>query len=172
LLTLLFACGNAGATGEYEVLEPEDLGVNHLSQEETQSIVDGTLVPPSYSSVPATSGRHAPVPTPCGVYRQEVPEIFNIHALEHGAVIFYYREDLLTEEERASLEGLGRELNTHVIVMPFANMEAPMTLVAWGRIAALPVLDLEAARSFWAEFAQLGPESGVACDFAVDEGQG
>ncbi len=168
---LVVACG-AAATGEYELIEPVDLGVDHLSQEVVQAIVEGTLEPPEYSSVPAASGTHAPSSTPCGVYRQEVPEIFNIHALEHGAVIFYYRADLLEEEQRNEVEELARELSTHVIVMPFAEMEEPMALVAWGKLARVAAFDLEAARSFWGEFAQLGPEAGIACDLAVDEGQG
>lgn len=168
---LVVACG-AAATGEYELIEPEDLGEEHLSQEAVQAFVDGTLEPPEYSSVPAASGTHAPSPTPCGVYRQEVPEIFNIHALEHGAVIFYYRADLLEEAQRNELEELARQLSTHVIVMPFSLMEEPLALVAWGKLARLAAFDLEAARSFWGEFAQLGPEAGIACDLAVDEGQG
>lgn len=169
VIFLVVACGRV--TGEYVVTEPEDLGVNHLSEDAVQSIVEGTLEPPDYSSAPATSGPHAPAPTPCGIYRQEIPEIFNVHALEHGAVIFYYREDLLSEEERTQLEDLGLQLNTHVIVMPFSGMESPMALVAWGKLAELGAFDLEAARGFWSEFAQLGPESGIACDVTVNESQ-
>ena len=171
MAALLVACGGAGGGGGYVVTEPEDLGVDHLSQEAVQAIVDGTLDPPEYSSVPATSGQHAPSPTPCGVYRQEVPEMFNIHALEHGAVIFYYQPALLTADERGELEEVARQLQTHVIVMPFAAIDHPLALVAWGKLARLEEFDAEAARSFWAEFAQLGPESGVACEFTVDEGQ-
>ena len=100
-----------------------------------------------------------------------MPEIFNLHTLEHGAVIFYYQPDQLSEDERNRLEELGRELSTHVIVMPFAELVVPMALVSWGHLAELEQFDLEAARSFWGEFAQRGPESGIACPFEVDEGQ-
>lgn len=171
ICALVVACGGAAATGGFEVTEPEDLGVDHLSQEAVQAIVAGELDPADYSSVPATSGQHAPSPTPCGVYRQEVPEMFNVHALEHGAVIFYYQPELVTEAERGELEELGRQLQTHVIVMPFAAIDHPLALVAWGKLARLETFDPEAARAFWAEFAQLGPESGIACEFSVDEGQ-
>lgn len=170
-LAIVIACGG-GATGSYEVIEPEDRGVEHISPESVEAIVDGSLEPPEYSSVPATSGPHAPSPTPCGIYRQQIPEMFNIHALEHGAVIFYYREDILSEDERLQLEDLGRELSTHVIVMPFAEMEEQMALVAWGKLARLTVFDPEAAGGFWGEFAQLGPESGVPCELTVDESEG
>lgn len=169
---LLAGCGGGSASGTYVVSEPADLGVDHLSEESTSAIVAGTLAPPEYSSVPAASGPHAAVPTPCGVFRQEVPEIFNIHALEHGAVIFYYQPDLVSAEERAQLEDLGRQLSTHVIVMPFAGMEEPLALVAWGKLARLAVFDVEAARSFWGELAQMGPEAGIPCEFAIDEAAG
>jgi hypothetical protein len=170
-LLLLAACGG-GAGGSYDLIEPEDLGADHLSEQSVQAIIEGTLAPPEYSSAPGTSGPHAGASTPCGVFRQEIPEMFNIHALEHGVVIFYYQPDRLSTDERAQLESLARELDTHVIVMPFENMEETMALVAWGKLARLDVFDLEAARAFWGEFAQLGPEEGVACEFAVDEGEG
>lgn len=167
LLAAIAGC--AAATGTYEVIEPEDLGVSHLAPEVVEAIVAGTESPPEYSSQPATSGPHSPVATPCGIFRQEVPEIFNLHALEHGAVIFYYQPDLLSEEERSQLEGLGRELSTHVIVMPYTELANSISMVAWGRLAELDRFDLEAARGFWSEFAQRGPESGIACDITVDE---
>ncbi len=172
LLAVAFFVTLAGCTpttGAYEVLEPADLGVDHLSPEATVAIVAGTEESPEYSSVPATSGPHAGAPTPCGVYRTEVPEIFNVHTLEHGAVIFYYQPERVSGEERAQLEEAGRELSTHVIVMPYAALEVPIAMVAWGHLAQLERVDLEAARSFWGEFAQRGPESGIPCDLTVDE---
>ncbi len=105
--TAVVACGG-GPRGHYEVTEPEDLGVEHLSQESVQAIVDGNPRPTRVQLGPATSGPPRPIPTPCGIYRQEVPEMFNIHALEHGAVIFYYRADMLTaDEDEASSKSWG-----------------------------------------------------------------
>ena len=168
LALALAACAQpAGRT--YEVSQPEDLGVEHLSPETVEAIVAGTEDPPRYSSVPATSGPHAPAPTPCGIFRQEVSEIFNIHSLEHGAVIFYYQPDSISDTELAALEDLGRELATHVIVMPHSALDLPLAMVSWGNLAELERVDVEAARSFWGEFAQRGPESGIPCAFTVDE---
>jgi hypothetical protein len=169
LVTFVGACTSTG-NRSFEISEPEDLGVEHLSAEVVEAIVAGTADPPRFSSVPATSGPHAPTPTPCGIFRREVPEIFNIHTLEHGAVIFYYQPDVISDEELIELEVLGRELATHVIVMPYSALEVPLAMVAWGRLAELDQVDLDAARSFWAEFAQRGPESGIACGVTVDEG--
>lgn len=166
-ISLVAAC--VTESGTFQVSQPEDLGVSHLEQDVVQAIVDGTEDPPTYSSVPATSGPHAPVATPCGIYRQEVPEIFNIHTLEHGAVIFYYKSDLLGAEQRDQLEGLARELATHVIVMPYQELSVPLAFVSWGNLAEMSRFDPEAARSFWGEYAQRGPESGIACPLAVDE---
>ena len=170
LLLALAMAACAGPVGRtYQVLEPEDRGVEHLSPEAVDAIVAGRKDPPRYSSVPATSGPHAPAPTPCGIFRQQVPEIFNIHTLEHGAVIFYYQPDSVSDDELAQLEELGRDMATHVIVMPYAELEVPMAMVAWGHLAELDRVDLDAARSFWGEFAQRGPESGIRCDLTVDE---
>ena len=64
---------------------------------------------------------------------------------------------------------LGRELATHVIVMPHTALDVALAMVAWGNLAELESIDVEAARSFWGEFAQRGPESGIPCAFTVDE---
>lgn len=169
LLALALAACAQPTERTYAVSQPEDLGVEHLSPESVDAIVAGTEEAPRYSSVPATSGPHAPAATPCGIFRQEVPEIFNIHSLEHGAVIFYYQPDSISDDELSALEDLGRELATHVIVMPFQDLDGTMAMVAWGNLAELESIDVEAARSFWGEFAQRGPESGIPCDFTVDE---
>jgi hypothetical protein len=169
LVPILGACVGGGSRS-YELAEPEDLGAEHLSADAVDAIVAGSADPPRYSSVPATSGPHAPASTPCGIFRQEVPEIFNIHTLEHGAVIFYYQPDVISGEERTQLEELGRQLATHVIVMPYSDLDVPLAMVAWSRLAKLDRVDLDSLRSFWGEFAQRGPESGIACDVTVDEG--
>jgi hypothetical protein len=169
---VMVACSGGGAGGGglgFPVETPEDRGVNHLTEEEVAAIEAGTQSPPDYSSVPATSGTHAPNWAPCGIFRQQILEIYVVHTLEHGAVVAYYRPTDVTGDALAGLEELARDLSTHIIVMPYPEMTTPVALVAWGHLAARPALDLDEVRAFWAEYAQRGPESGIACPFEVDE---
>lgn len=169
---LVVACGG-NAVGEgtlgFRVQMPEDLGVAHLSAERVDAIVAGVEEPPVYSSVPATSGPHASAASPCGVFRQEVPEIFNVHSLEHGVVIVYYQPSEADPESVTGVESAAKEFQTHIIVMPRTEMPTPVALVSWGHLAALDELDVDQVRSFWGEYAQRGPESGIPCPYAVDE---
>jgi hypothetical protein len=170
LLVVITACAgtNDGNGLGFPVETPEDMGVAHLSPEETDAIVNGEAEPPAYSSVPATSGTHAPAAAPCGIYPEQIPEIFAVHSLEHGAVIVYYRPDQVDETILAEVEELARTMSTHIIVMPYAEMPTPVALVAWGRLAARPSLEVEEVRAFWAEYAHRGPESGIACPVEID----
>lgn len=153
----------------FEVETPDDLGVSHLSTDQVEAIVAGTEESPLYSSVPATSGPHAPSATPCGIFRQEIPEIFNVHSLEHGVVIIYYNRDEVEPDALAAVEEAARQFQTHIIVMPRSDMPTAVAFVAWGHLAARDSLDVEEVRIFWGEFAQRGPESSIPCNFVVDE---
>lgn len=166
---LLIACGGEGASG-ITITTYEDQGNAHLTQAEVEAVLNGAPGP-QYNSNPATSGPHAGGSVPCGVYREEIPDIFTVHSLEHGAVIVFYRRDL-SQEEILALEGLARELSTHIIVMPRLDLTDPVIVAAWGRLGILEKPDLEAVRSFWRDYAQRGPERGVACPFEVDQGSG
>ena len=172
VILLGVGCGGDGGEGEalgFTVQMPEDLGVAHLSNEEVDAIVAGVQDPPAYSSVPASSGPHAPAATPCGVFRQEVPEIFNVHSLEHGVVIIYYQPEQVDPEALAASEAAAREFQTHIIVMPRSEMPTAVAFVSWGHLAGLDDLKVDQVRSFWGEYAQRGPESGIRCPFAIDE---
>jgi hypothetical protein len=171
ILVVLSGCSGDSGSDDlgFPVETPEDMGQGHLTQEEVEAIQAGTKSPPEYSSVPATSGLHASNWTQCGIYRQEVPEIFTVHTLEHGAVVVYYRPDLVGGAALEELEDLARSMATHIVVMPFAEMDTPVALVAWGHLARRPSLDLEEVRAFWGEFAQRGPEPGIPCPVEVDQ---
>jgi hypothetical protein len=175
LLLTIAACEGAvksttteGGLG-FPVESPEDRGVAHLSNEEVDAILLGEAAPPEYSSVPATSGTHAPLAAPCGIYREEIPEIFIIHTLEHGVVVVYYKSGEVDVATLAEVEELARTMSTHIVVAPYSIMPTPVAFVAWGHLAARPSLEVEEVRSFWGEYAQRGPESGVGCPVEVDQ---
>jgi Protein of unknown function (DUF3105) len=62
-----------------------DLGVEHLAAGDPG---------PEYNSNPPTSGPHAPQPAACGIYREPVTDIQQVHTLEHGAIIVQYDPSL------------------------------------------------------------------------------
>ncbi|MGH8874671.1 MAG: DUF3105 domain-containing protein, partial [Acidimicrobiia bacterium] len=164
---LLGACGGSeGGEVELPVQTFRDQGVNHLTEESVQDILAGAPGP-DYNSDPPTSGPHAPTWAPCGVYREPIPDIFQVHTLEHGAVLAQYRPDLPADQV-AALESLARELGQHVLVAPRDGLGPPVVLTAWTVLVELPELDLEAVREFHREYAQRGPEA-VPCPFEVDQ---
>jgi hypothetical protein len=124
---------------------------------------------PQYNSNPPTSGPHDPSPVPCGVYRQAVSDIKQVHNLEHGVVIVQY-DPSITDEERNQLEEFGRDAPSHILVAPREGMDTPIAVTAWTKLLSLDTVDIPALEGFYGQFAQAGPEAGVQCPFQVDEG--
>ena len=123
---------------------------------------------PTYNSNPATSGDHAPVPTSCGIYLQEVPDVVSVHNLEHGAVAINYRPDLEASElER--LHEFARTKGSHILVAPRADLTHPVVVSSWTRLLRLDSADIETIDLYYDHFSFTGPEVGVPCPFAVDE---
>lgn len=146
-----------------------DFGNPHLTDADVQAILAGTSSF-AYDTFPATSGPHAPGYAPCGVYREEIPEIFTVHSMEHGAVVIHVAPTV-PEDERAVVEDLARDLGSHVIVTPRSLLDSPVVVTAWTVMARLSAVDVDAIRSFWQEHARQGPER-AACPFEVDQAAG
>lgn len=125
--------------------------------------------PPEYNSNPATSGDHAPAPAQCGIYTEELPDVVQIHNLEHGAVAINYRSDLAADEIEA-LQQFARTKSSHVVVSPRADLTEPVVVTSWARMLRLDSVDIETIDIYFEEFVFSGPEVGVACPFAVDQG--
>ncbi|HUO46737.1 MAG TPA: DUF3105 domain-containing protein [Acidimicrobiia bacterium] len=132
--------------------------------------IDPSGPAPDYNSIPATSGPHAPTPASCGVYREDVADVFTVHTLEHGAIVIRY-EPSITAEDRAVLEDFARDAPSHVLVAPREGLEAPIALTAWTKRLLLDTADRDAISAFWDLYAQFGPERGVACSFQVDQSE-
>lgn len=123
---------------------------------------------PEYNSVPPTSGPHAPQPAPCGIYRQDVPDVFAVHTLEHGAVVVRYHPTIASSD-REALEAYARDAETHIVVAPRSGLEDPIVLTAWTKLLRLSSVDRESIDTFYGLYAQNGPERGVPCPNEVDE---
>ncbi|MDP8958837.1 MAG: DUF3105 domain-containing protein [Actinomycetota bacterium] len=122
---------------------------------------------PAYNSDPPTSGPHGPQPAPCGVHRSEVPDIAQIHSLEHGAVVIQYQPSL-PQEEVERLEDLARDLGDYTLVAPREGAPSPVVLTAWTKRLTLDEVDEASIRTFYRRFAGNGPEQAL-CPFQVDE---
>ena len=153
-LLLLIACNPLGGL---EVETFPDQGASHVPPD----------AEPQYNSDPPTSGPHVQTWAPCGIYRQEVPDLLQVHDLEHGVVMLQYDPEISNEDRRA-LEDLGRALRDHIIVAPRSGMASPVALTAWTKLLPLEEVDEEAIRAFYQQFAGRGPER-VQCPFEFDE---
>ncbi|MGH8923280.1 MAG: DUF3105 domain-containing protein [Acidimicrobiia bacterium] len=150
--------------------EPEALANVQTFPNQGQQHIDASAPAPDYNSNPPTSGPHAPAPAPCGIYRQPVPDITQVHDLEHGVVVIQYGPET-TDPERQQLEDFARDAGTHVIVAPREGMDQKIAVTAWTKLMTMDTVDIAAIEGFYGQFAQFGPEAGVQCPFQVDESQ-
>ena len=121
------ACaGNAGDSPgpllDVETYPEQTVGV-HLSEEAVRQITNGELEPPEYNSDPPTSGPHASRAAACGIFRQPVPDVYQIQDLAIGVVVFQYSPSL-EDAEVERIEDLARSLEDRVIVAPRQGMPA------------------------------------------------
>lgn len=160
LLAVELAQPEAPPPPELEAVETfPDQGVQHIGTDEPT---------PEYNSNPPTSGPHSPVPAACGIYRQPVPDVNQVHTLEHGAVIVQYHPDLPTEQVE-TLEGINWSPAAKVIVAPRPDNPAPIALTAWTKRLLLDEADTDVIVGFQREFGNQSPEPGAPCPMEVDQ---
>jgi hypothetical protein len=135
-----------------------------------QDHIDPATQTPEYNSDPPTSGAHAPNSAACGIYRQPIPDMVQVHTLEHGAVLVQYRPEL-EPADREQLENFARQMGTHILVAPRPGLSDAVVLTGWTRMLRLEAFDMEPVTAFYDRFAQRGPEVGVPCVVSVDEGR-
>lgn len=158
MAVLAGACGGAADDGAGGVEEFADQGRDHLAA--------GDPIP-TYNSDPPTSGPHAPVWTRCGIYSEPIPDVVQVHNLEHGVVMVQYRPDL-SDSDVESLAALVRGLGDgYMVVAPRPGLAEPVVASAWTRLQRFDDVDIEGLRDFWLDNAQRGPEV-VPCPFEED----
>lgn len=147
---------------------PEELvGVETFPAQGRDHLAEGEAAP-TYNSNPPTSGDHAPSAAQCGIYTQQVPDVLQVHNLEHGTVVVQYSPDLPIEQIEA-LQSFARSKPSHIILAPRASMGSPLVLTSWTRMLQLDDVDLDTVDLYYDEFVFSGPEVGVPCPFEVDE---
>lgn len=109
-----------------------------------------------YETATPTSGKH-PVQSPgCSDYSKPLEPGLAVHALEHGAVVVWYRADR-EDELRPALGDLAAQWDSHVVLSPNGSLPSPIVATAWNRLARYerPGEDL---RRFIDTYRRRGPE--------------
>jgi hypothetical protein len=161
------ATDDPGAILEVDTFPEQDVDV-HLSETAVRQILRSEIEAPEYNSDPPTSGAHATKAAACGIFRQPVPDVYQLHDLAIGVIIFQYSPSL-EDIEVERLEELGRSMEDRIIVAPRSGMDAPVIATAWTTMMRLSSVDEELLQAFYDEYVGSGPETGV-CPLDVDEG--
>jgi len=122
--------------------------------------------PGPYNSNPPTSGIHYETSLEAGFYEDnpyEYAEGFLVHSLEHGYVIFWYNCSLLGAEDCQALKIQIRDVmeqagNYKVIAFPWATIDVPVAMTAWGRLLDMDKFDPEKALAFIEQNRERSPE--------------
>ena len=131
--------------------DPEVAGVAKHSSDGREHITGAT-----FDSATPTSGDHDASAPACGTRSEPLELDLAVHALEHGAVVVWYRTDI-DEELRATAGDVLREWDSHWILSPNADIDRPFVATAWNRLKAFdePGEDL---RDFVETYRRRGPE--------------
>ena len=134
------------------VAQPSNDGRNHVANDETVA----------YRTASPTSGTHAAGAARCGVFDQQLPSEFAVHALEHGSVVIWYQPGLdgaVIDE----LESMVDSFDDRVVLSPNADLEDAVVATAWNRLKAYSGADPQIAE-FINTYRNRGPES-VRCSY-------
>ena len=164
------ACSSTSATPTTIALEVEtldELDAVFLDSETVSAIIAGDEPGPEYTSNPPTSGARSEQWARCGIYRQEIPDMFQVASLARGAVIVQY-QTLMTADERDTVEQIVRGLGNGVIAAPNVDLPAPIVLTGWGTMLQLSRADSDQIKAFADQYSGRGP-SNADCVAFVDE---
>lgn len=172
MVLLTSACAGGATSDPAVVLEVEtfpEVSVDvHLSESAVRQILNSEIEPPQYNSDPPTSGAHSSKAAACGIFRQPVPDVYQLQDLAIGVVVIQYAPSLeAAEVER--IEEFARGLGDRIIVAPRSGIDAPVIATAWTTMMRLSSVDEDLLRAFYERYVGSGPETGP-CPFDVDEG--
>ena len=169
-LVLISGCGFSAPqidTVELPVEIFEQLDAVLLDATVVSAVIASEMESPEYSSNPPTSGTRAGSWARCGLYRQEIPDLFQVASLARGAVIVQYRSPAAADV-RDAVEEAVRSVGDGAIVAPNPDLPAPVVATAWGTMLKLDGADAVQITEFAAQFGGSGP-SPSDCPWTVDE---
>lgn len=123
-----------------------------------------------YISNPPTSGNHWSAPAKNGIYDKQLPDEQIIHDLEHGYVwISYVPETKGEATSGAKVKGVSADVvkklkeivkgdDWKIVLEPRDKNDAPIALVAWGRLLNLEKPDYGKIKDFISTYRNRGPE--------------
>jgi hypothetical protein len=164
------ACSGPASSSTTLALDVEtfdQLEVVVLDAETVEAVIAGERAGPEYNSDPPTSGARSELWARCGIYRQEVPDVYQVASLARGTVIIQYRSTFAADG-RDTVEQIGRGLESRVIVAPNSNLDAPVVLTAWGAMMRLSFVDPARMGAFVDQYGGQGPTN-ESCVTIVDE---
>jgi hypothetical protein len=133
--------------------------------------------PVKYNNSPPTSGPHAG-PASWGNHSNEVPEINQVHNLEHGGILIQYNcvhlrglvinqvvvhlqgqscDELRTELREVLLKA-REEIDRKIILAPYSKMPSLIAVTAWTRIQYFDKVEAEGILRFVEVFINEAPE--------------
>ncbi|VAW07853.1 hypothetical protein MNBD_ACTINO01-1146 [hydrothermal vent metagenome] len=155
ILVGVTAIGLLGFSIYRKAVPPELPGVaQELNQGRTHVVNDRSV---AYSSASPTSGTHSGSSPRCGIYNQEMPPEFAVHALEHGTVVIWYQPTIPGDE----LSAIRRTVNSFdngVILSPNSQLADPVVATSWARLKAYDGADPE-IEQFITTYRSRGPEA-------------
>ncbi|MFD4140468.1 DUF3105 domain-containing protein [Streptomyces sp. NPDC058572] len=121
--------------------------------------------PVSYPMKPPVGGDHNPVWMNCNgdVYKEPIPDVNAVHALEHGAVWVTYTD----KAAKGDVDKLAKKVKAtpYSLMSPYKDQKAAVTLSAWGKQVAVDSADDPRVNQFFTKYVQgpQTPEPGAAC---------
>lgn len=146
---------------------PSEINGHQVQSLSTTGTGDHTNNPVTYDVSPPVSGAHAPSPSPCGTFAQEIPNEVQVHTLEHGAIGIQY-QPTLDAESIEEIEEIVRSYESHVFSAPYSASPTPISLTSWGRLMRLDEVEEDSIREFIDAFQKRGPER-LDCPMDADD---
>lgn len=114
---------------------------------------------PSFEIEPPSGGVHDPAAASPGEYdaSSTPPDGKVVHALEHGDIALWYRDDL-AERDMDALQKIVDE-QPDVLLLPRPGLDVAVASLAWHKRLLCDSVDLEAIDRFIERYADEGPEN-------------
>ena len=122
-----------------------------------------------YAMAPPVGGDHNPAWLNCDgvVYKNAVPNVNAVHALEHGSVWVTYTD----KAPEADVKKLAARVDStpYSLMSPYKGQAGTITLTAWGKQVTVDGADDRRVAQFFAKYVQgpQTPEPGAPCTGGV-----
>ena len=113
VLPVVALSGGRGGPGAARGRQLPDQGQQHITEFDTH---------PPYNSAPPTSGWHLAEVAPWGVLAEPIPDVLQVHDLEHGGVLVQYNCPTPCEALVRQLAAVVERYPSKVILAPYPPM--------------------------------------------------